>query len=140
MYLMLFWENFIILTLMRLWFCSRNAMQFYGVELWYNSLNCTSTMKKFEVGFHKAIKKIVRWPNYVSNHYVCNLVNLFTFKHYIDWIKTRFVYKLIKSENILISLLNDFFVKDSFIFKDIEHILESDYNVVNFMDNGFKLW
>jgi hypothetical protein len=111
------------------------CMQFYGAELWYNSIRCNAVARKFEVGFHKAIKKIIKCPNYVSNHFVCNHLNLLTFKHYVNWIKIRFAYKLTFSNNILIQLLQKYFINDSFIMNEIRATLENSYDVIDFLEN-----
>ena len=63
------------------------CLQFYGSELWFTNDKALSMLKQFEVGYHKAIKKILSLSYHESNHYACQEATMFTFKHYLNKIK-----------------------------------------------------
>ena len=58
------------------------CLQFYGCEMWFSSAG--SCLKQFGIGYHKAIKKILKLSYHESNHYACQEAQLLTFKHYIN--------------------------------------------------------
>jgi hypothetical protein len=52
-----------------------------------------NALRKFGIGFHKAVKKIIGCPFYFSNHEMCYSLNMFTFPHhayYSNWDQSRF--------------------------------------------------
>jgi hypothetical protein len=111
-----------------------HCMHMYGADLWFANLNCKPDLKKFSIGFHKAIKKIVKVPYYYSNHHVCNSLKILTFDHYINWIQIRFTHRVINSQNHLFLKLQDFFRLGSELSKHTNGILQN-YNVGNLCDN-----
>jgi hypothetical protein len=110
------------------------CVQFYGAELWFDNKNCMVELKRFSVGYHKAIKKIFRIPYYYSNHYVCNKLQLFTFSHFLNWIKIRFAYNVLNSRNILLIKLKDFYWHESSFVSSVKKLMWSEYNIID-IDN-----
>ena len=68
-------------------FCST----LYGCELWIDRKGCARALKEFSVSYHAVLKKILNVPRYFSNHYVCGILSLFTFEHFINIKLTRFM-------------------------------------------------
>ena len=68
-------------------FCST----LYGCELWIDRKGCARAFKEFSVSYHAVLKKILNVPRYFSNHYVCGILSLFTFEHFINIKLTRFM-------------------------------------------------
>ena len=66
-------------------FCST----LYGCELWIDRKGCA--LKEFCVSYHAVLKKILNGPRYFSNHYICGILSLFTFEHFINIKLTRFM-------------------------------------------------
>ena len=114
------------------------CLQMYGPELWFSSSRCNQLLHKFSVGFHKAIKKVWKCPNYVSNTFLCNHINILKFKNYINWTKIRFLFNIYKSKNRLIRTLSDHFKFRSMFVKDTCNILKSEYDIENPFDNDLE--
>ena len=67
---------------------------------------------------------------------MCNELNMLTFTHYINWIKIKFVYRLLKSKNNVLNTLKDYSTNDSFIVKEVNEILLENYNIANLKNNA----
>ena len=109
--------------------------QFYGADLWFGGYSCNSRLQKFAVGFHKSLKKIFKFPYYMSNTVLCNQLGILKFNHYLNWIKIRFVINLLKSRNKLVLKLSDFFNFKSELIKDTRRILDKEYGIISLLDN-----
>ena len=111
------------------------CLQFYGSELWFNNLKCLTALRKFGVGFHKAVKKIIGCPFYFSNHEMCYNLNMFTFPHHINWDLIRFTNNVLNSENELFISLSKYLKYRSFIITKTQRILKDKYNVCDILTN-----
>jgi hypothetical protein len=100
----------------------------YGADLWFGDKDCKTELKKFGVGYHKALKKICCCPYYFSNHFVCNNINTLTFQHYLKWIKIRFSLRVLKSKNKLFVKLSDYMLNHSTLAQSLLGILRI-YNI-----------
>ena len=47
---------------------------FYGSELWVGRKMSLNAFKRLSVSYHTALKRILGWPKFVSNHLVCNIL------------------------------------------------------------------
>ena len=89
------------------------------VPMWFVNMRCKSELKQFSVAYHKAIKKILKVPNGVSNHECCQILNLLTFEHFINFNKFRFIYNIFKKpcsfiwKNLSFLLRNSIFLKET---------------------------
>jgi hypothetical protein len=108
-----------------------HCLQFYGSELWLEESFKKSNMKKFAIGFHKSLKKIVKLPYYVSNHFVCDLLGLFTFEHYLNWSKVRFCHQLLRHKNKLCKSLSNYFENKSFLLLTVNRMLNNAYDITS---------
>ena len=59
-------------------FCS----SFYGAELWIDRRKASVAFKHLSVSYHAALKKILGFPRYFSNHYTCSILNTIIFEHF----------------------------------------------------------
>ena len=109
--------------------------QIYGAEMWYSGFGCHSLMRKFAVGYHKAIKKICKCPYYVSNTFVCNHYNVLKFEHYINSLQIKFAFNLFKSKNILINKLKDHFKFQSPFVHEICNMVDKNYDIKRLANN-----
>ena len=57
------------------------CLQFYGSELWFGGNVSQTVFKQFNIGFHKAIKKILELSYHESNHFACEQANILMFSH-----------------------------------------------------------
>ena len=113
------------------------CMQFYGSNLWFNNLGCKHELKQFEIGFHKAVKRILNVPYSSGNHYCCDILGILTFRHFINLNRIKFVNNLFNKPCNFIDKNLSFLIDNSYILKDTNMILLSEYNVVNIFLNDF---
>lgn len=111
------------------------CMSFYGSELWFCNKKCYVPLKQFAIGFHKAIKKMMKLRYWESNHKACHLAGLMTFNHFINWQRIRFSYKIISNpcKYLRKCLLN--VSEDLFLANEAKSVLLSEYNIESMMEN-----
>ena len=109
------------------------CLQWYGAELWFGDNK--SACKQFEIGYHKAIKKILKVSTHESNHYVCQETSLYTFEHFINKQKILASLRFINKPCIFIEKILSFLTISSFFFRDIYSILDNRYNLDSLTDN-----
>jgi hypothetical protein len=73
-----------------------------------------------------------------GNHFVCEIFNALTFKHYLNWIKIRFGYRMILSKNPLLMKLKSYFSKCSFLINELTEIAFNEYNIEYFIENDLE--
>ena len=54
---------------------------FYGINLWFEESIKVKDLRKVEVSYHRAIKKIASMRFWESNHTACEQINVNLFKH-----------------------------------------------------------
>ena len=109
------------------------CLQWYGTELWIG--NNKSAYKQFEIGYHKAIKKILKVSTHESNHYVCQEASLYTFEHFINKQKILSSLRYINKPCIFIEKILSFLTVSSFFFRDVYSMLNTNYELDSLTDN-----
>ena len=52
------------------------SMSFYGIELFTKKKNTTSALRKLgSMAYHYALKPLLGFPKYESNHYTCDVLD-----------------------------------------------------------------
>ena len=67
------------------------SSSFYGSELWVGRTRSLNAFKRLSVSYHTALKRILGWPKFVSNHLVCNIFNTVTFEHFMNLKSLKFL-------------------------------------------------
>ena len=112
-----------------------NCLQFYGSTFWSNLNLSKGAYKQFEVGYHKAVKKILNIPYYESNHLACQSLGLLTFNHLINLHIIRFIKSIYNNK---CKFLNKcMFSINLQILKDGNNILKNIYGVDDILVNDF---
>ena len=108
---------------------------FYGVNLWFESDIKIKDLRKIEIVFHKAVKKVVNMRNWESNHDACDRINLLLFKHMIS-------HKLISCYSSFINAECNFFFKiryymmlSSHMYTTIKQRFDSMYGISMIINN-----
>ena len=114
------------------------CLNIYGAELWFNNRKCYVPLKQFGIGYHKAVKKIMNIKYWESNHIACKAANLFVFKHLVNWVKIRFVYRIISNPCVFIEKNLYYMLHRSYIFKDVENIIRNEYGFCNLLQNDIS--
>ena len=108
---------------------------FYGAELWVNRLRANANFKKLSVSYHAALKKILGFPKYFSNHLVCAILNTFTFEHFVNFKCLMFFKRLISNDSPCFMRVKNYFMEKSYFKENLESIFSCKYNVRDILDN-----
>ena len=112
-------------------------MNFYGLES-LNNESCYARKKRLiSVSYHRALKRILGLPSYFSNHYVCNLLETFTFKHFINFRASRFYFWLMKCSSPCFRPFKTHFLSSSLLKQRLDKRW-SFYDVRNFSENDLE--
>ena len=111
------------------------CMQFYGANLWSENRKSKTILKQFEIGYHKALKKILGLSTHESNHYACQEANLLTFKHYVNKIKIISALKLFVYPCRFFDKLKSFMIINSDFFRYLYDILLNEYEIKSVFRN-----
>ena len=68
---------------------------FYGINLWFEQNINNNVIRKLEVAYHKAIKKILGMEVWRSNHDACEMMNIDLFKHLLTKRMVNFYFSAI---------------------------------------------
>lgn len=111
------------------------CLSFYGTELWFRNFDCKVEIKQFSIGYHKALKKILRIPWSERNHHVCNAVNLLVFNDFINLRLVKFCHKIFKCRPFYVFKCFYYFKDYSSLFKHCDLLMLNSYGVNNFIEN-----
>ena len=121
----------------KLFLFKQYCLQFYGGDLWFGNFKCRPIFRQFEVGYHKAIKKLLDLSSHESNHYACQESNLFTFSHFINKMKISAALRFLLKPCVFIEKNKHFLYISSVMFNEVIDILKETYDVDSFLDNDF---
>lgn len=108
---------------------------FYGSELWFFRKKCKSTFKQLCVFYHSALKRVLNVPKFFSNHIVCDILNMLTCEHFINFKMIRFLFYLKNSFSPCFSIFKYYFITRSHFSNYIEGVFNEKYDIVNVLDN-----
>ena len=98
-------------------------------NIWFCGDNNASAIKQFSIAYHKAVKKILNVPYGCSNHDACDVLNILTFNHLVNYNKMRFVYNILKYPTGFIFNNLSFLKRYSVFQYEIEKLLGEKYDV-----------
>ena len=111
------------------------CLQFYGSELWIANNNSAGSFKQFKLGYHKAIKKILKVSTHESNHFVCQEAGLHTFEHFINKQKILAGLRFMYNPCDFIEKTKVFLTVSSFFYTDIYDLLSNIYGLESLFHN-----
>lgn len=108
---------------------------FYGAEMWLYNFNSKRVFKKIAVSYHFALKRIIGFPKYFSNHIACSVLDTFTFEHFVN-LKFLKYYRWLKNCKSLCFLKYKYYFMNYSDFKaSIDNIWLKKYDVLDVLDN-----
>ena len=111
------------------------CMTFYGSEVWLSRKGCSTVIRQFSVAYHAALKKLLGLPKYISNHYVCSILDLFTFEHFLNSNLINF-FKWLSSCNSPCFITHKlYFLKHSYFGKCVDALVFSAYEFTDVLNN-----
>lgn len=106
---------------------------FYGLELWFDFNNCSHVLAKLEMAYHKAVKKIFKVSDRVSNHDICTRAELLTFRHYISLTQVKFLIRIRYSKPCdFVKLTHNILFNNSVQILNIIDRIKRVYSIDNF--------
>ena len=111
------------------------CLQLYGAELWFGDPGSKSALRQFEIGYHKAIKKLIGLSYHESNHYACQQAQLLIFKHLLNKLKIQFMFRLYFSPCIFIEKLMKYLSVSSVLFNEVNKFSNDLYQINDLLDN-----
>ena len=111
------------------------CLQFYGSELWIGNNKSLGSFKQFKIGYHKAIKKILKVSTHESNHFVCQEAGLYTFEHYVNKQKILAGIRFIYSPCEFIKKTKLFLTVSSFFYGDLYDLISNVYDLESLFHN-----
>ena len=85
----------------------------------------------YECSFEKKLNV----PRYFSNHYVCDILSLFTYEHFINIKLTRFMLWIKYSKSDSFFRYKYYFLYDSIFMTHLALLWQSKYNVPDVLSN-----
>ena len=98
----------------------------YGAELWFLRRHCKTTFKHFSVSYHDALKKIANIPRFYNNHFVCDILNVFTFNHCINLKMLKFFIRLKNSNSPCFNVHKRYFITHS----NFAYFIEDNWKIL----------
>ena len=120
----------------KLFLFKQYCLQMYGCELWLG--NFSQALRHFEIGYHKAIKKILGLSYHESNHYACQEGNLYTFKHLFNKLRISCMIRFLKFPCDYVKKIIDYMYVSSFLLSDTYKIINDMYQMDSLMENDFE--
>ena len=107
---------------------------FYGIEMCFDAWR-NREVNKLAITYHKAVKRVARLNVWDSNHEGCSIVGVPIFQHMMSKRIVSYFFSLMKSESPCLLPYKYYFRHLSFINKEIDNLMESKYEVINFKIN-----
>ena len=115
------------------------CMNFYGLEIFMNKKHCSDLLRQLGVAYHYALKKLLGFPKYYSNHYTCYLLDDLVFTHFMNYRRCRFLFWLKDTISPCFYRHKTFFMRFSHFNKFITEIFNTTYGVCNLLDNELQV-
>lgn len=111
------------------------CLQLYGAELWIHDSKSSGNVKQFAIGYHKAIKKILKVSTHESNHFICQEAGLYTFNHFINKQKIFAGLRFLTNPCDFMIKTSTFLTVSSFLYRELYDILRNTYGLDSLLDN-----
>ena len=92
-------------------------------------------MKQFNVGFHKAIKKLLNLSYHESNHFASQEANILMLDHLVNKIRLLNFYRILTNPPNIIEKMKDYFYITSIFINKMIEIFRIIYDVDDIIDN-----
>ena len=75
----------------------------------WNRFYSTKYYRKISVSYHALLKKNLKVPRFYSNHFVCSILNAFTFENLLNFRQLKFLFWLRKCQSSCFYLHKTYF-------------------------------
>ena len=86
----------------------------FGSQLWLDKAKTAKSFTKFSVSYHLALKKLLGFPKFFSNHIACSILNVFTLRHQVHFNVLKFFLWLKECKSICFSFHRNYFLRFSY--------------------------
>ena len=101
---------------------------FYGIELWFQKIP-NNQLNLISVAYHKAVKRMVGFNVWDSNHLACEIAQVYIFKHLLARRLICFWHRLFRSTSPCIYNLRYYWRYNSNLFRHIMIFFNDNYLV-----------
>ena len=122
-------------TKVKLYLFKQCCLQIYGSDSWFCNHGSLSSLRDFGVAYHKAIKKILMLSTHESNHFACELANMWTFDHFRNKSLIFFATRMLENSCKFICKQRNHFFTCSYLIREVYDILNDKYNVDSLLTN-----
>ena len=102
---------------------------FYGLNLFFEEKIKNKDIRKVEIAYHKAVKKIAGLNVWDSNHLACERVGVNVFKHLLSRRLLNFYFSTINTECKMINKLKYHFMLSSKLHNTLKSYFSSLYDI-----------
>ena len=111
------------------------CMSMYGLELITQTRGCNNVLHKLSISYHHALKRLLGFPKYFSNHYTCNFLEMLVFKHFRNYRAAKFIKWLEVSDSPCIIWHKVFLTKFSAYGGYLRDVFRRNYDIIDVPDN-----
>ena len=114
---------------------------FFGSQLWLNKSNTAQIFKKFSVSHHYALKNLLGLPKHFCNHIACSVLNVFTFRHQVNFNILRFFIWINDCKSECFNVHRLYFARFSYFRSLFDSLFFNTYGLTSVLENdidGFK--
>ena len=101
----------------------------------WNRFYSTKYYRKISVSYHASLKKILKVPRFYSNHFVCSILNAFTYENLLNFRELKFLFWLRKCQSPCFYLHKTYFLYNSIFAHRIFKVWQAKYSVCNIYEN-----
>ena len=107
----------------------------FGSQLWLDKAKTAKSFTKFSVSYHLALKKLLGFPKFFSNHIACSILNVFTLRHQVHFNVLKFFLWLKECKSICFSFHRNYFLRFSYFRRLLDSLFLKNYDTENILEN-----
>ena len=113
------------------------CLPMYGLSLWSYRRKAKMCLKQLAVSYHLGLKRLLGYPKYFSNHFVCQELNVLTFEHFLNLQTVKAYFRLINSESYCMIGLRTYMAHFSSCKLELDKVFHDVYEVDDFHNNDY---
>ena len=108
---------------------------FYGLNLWFEEQVKDVYVKKLEIAYHKAIKRVAKMNVWESNHVACEKLGINIFKHFLSMRLIKYYFSIINAKSKALNNIKYYMMLNSNFYKNISQRFSAMYDIDCIVDN-----
>ena len=108
---------------------------FYGLNLWFEEQVKVGYVKKLEIAYHKAIKRVVKMNVWESNHVACEKLGINIFKHLLSIRLIKYYFSIINARSKALNNIKYYMMLNSNFYMNLRKRFSDMYDIDCIVDN-----